>query len=164
MRFYEIVAAFMRRDGEVLVVRQETPSGVKPYWTVPAGRVEAGENLLEALAREVREETGLHSGTPAHLNYLAEGSSEKNQTRWKSFGFEVTEFSGKIAPNDPDARILEARFLPLEEAAARIDEYVPYEVMRKPVISCLLHPERYRGSFWEFHQDPAGEQRLIQQF
>ncbi|MGH3343580.1 MAG: NUDIX hydrolase [Carbonactinosporaceae bacterium] len=48
------------RDGEgrLLVVRRTRPPGAG-LWSLPGGRVERGETDAEALAREVREETGL---------------------------------------------------------------------------------------------------------
>ena len=44
--------------GRVLLIERGTPPGVG-LWTVPGGKLEAGESLAEAVAREVREETGL---------------------------------------------------------------------------------------------------------
>ena len=44
--------------GRVLVVERGKPPGVG-QWTVPGGRLEPGETLAQAVAREVREETGL---------------------------------------------------------------------------------------------------------
>jgi ADP-ribose pyrophosphatase YjhB (NUDIX family) len=53
------VGAFVfDRDGRVLLVERGKPPGAG-LWTVPGGRLDAGETLAQAVAREVREETGL---------------------------------------------------------------------------------------------------------
>jgi len=48
----------LREDGAVLLVQRAHPPGVGT-WTFPGGKVEAGETLEQAVAREVLEETGL---------------------------------------------------------------------------------------------------------
>lgn len=52
------VSASIFRDGKVLLV-QRAHAPAKGAWSVPGGRVEFGEPLHVALAREVMEETGL---------------------------------------------------------------------------------------------------------
>ncbi len=42
----------------VLIRRKHPPSAGQ--WTLPGGRVEAGERLTDAVMREIREETGLN--------------------------------------------------------------------------------------------------------
>jgi len=52
------VSAVIFRDGKVLLVRRARSPG-KCFYSLPGGRVEFGESLHTALAREVDEETGL---------------------------------------------------------------------------------------------------------
>ena len=52
------VSASIFRDGKILLVRRAYPPG-KGLYSLPGGRVEFGESLHTALAREVDEETGL---------------------------------------------------------------------------------------------------------
>lgn len=52
------VSAAIVRDGKVLVVRRARNPALHLY-TLPGGAVEAGETLVQAVTREVREETSL---------------------------------------------------------------------------------------------------------
>jgi 8-oxo-dGTP diphosphatase len=52
------VSAAIFRDGKVLLVRRARSPG-KGFYSLPGGRVEFGESLHQAIAREVDEETGL---------------------------------------------------------------------------------------------------------
>ena len=52
------VSAAIVRDGKVLAVRRARNPALSLY-TLPGGVVEIGETLLQAVAREVREETAL---------------------------------------------------------------------------------------------------------
>ncbi|MFN7544284.1 MAG: NUDIX hydrolase [Acidobacteriota bacterium] len=55
------MGALIYRESQVLLV-QRGKEPLKGYWSLPGGAVEAGEPLVEALRREVREETGLDVG------------------------------------------------------------------------------------------------------
>lgn len=54
------VAAYgiCERAGQVLLARWVSPDGAIRHWALPGGRVEHGEDPIDAVAREVREETG----------------------------------------------------------------------------------------------------------
>ena len=52
------VGAVVRRGDEVLLIRRARGTAVG-QWSIPGGRVEFGEGLKAAVAREVEEETGL---------------------------------------------------------------------------------------------------------
>ena len=57
-RPYLAVSAAIIRDGKVLVVRRARNPALGIY-TLPGGGVETGETLMQAVTREVREETSL---------------------------------------------------------------------------------------------------------
>ena len=51
------VSAILRWNGRMLLCRHEKPG--KEYWLLPGGGVNAGESLVQALVRELREEIGI---------------------------------------------------------------------------------------------------------
>jgi len=55
--------AVMHRNGKVLLLKNERG------WDLPGGHVKKDENMLQALKREVYEETGLDIFDPVELNY-----------------------------------------------------------------------------------------------
>lgn len=52
------VGAVVVKEGRVLLVRRGNEP-LKGHWTLPGGMLEVGETLVQGVAREVREETGL---------------------------------------------------------------------------------------------------------
>lgn len=53
------VAAVVERDGRFLVVEERDPGSGEAVWNQPAGHVDPGEPILDAVVRETLEETGL---------------------------------------------------------------------------------------------------------
>ncbi len=52
--------AVIRKNGNILLLRRSLESDFEPgLWEFPGGKINFGENLIEALKREVMEEIGL---------------------------------------------------------------------------------------------------------
>jgi len=56
------VAVLIRADGAVLLARRPAGKVYAGYWEFPGGKVEPGEAVSAALAREIREELGIEIG------------------------------------------------------------------------------------------------------
>src|ERR687886_1837873 len=56
------VSAVLRRGGQILLIRHEKVG--KEVWLLPGGGVNAGESIVDALQRELREEVGFDEEVP----------------------------------------------------------------------------------------------------
>ena len=53
-----VVAAIIRRGDHILITKRPEEVHLGGLWEFPGGKVEAGEEAVEALKREIREELG----------------------------------------------------------------------------------------------------------
>ena len=74
-----VVRALVESEGRALLVRRAAWDSLPGRWELPGGKVDRGEPLLEALAREVEEETGLMLAG-ARLVSTREMLSPRNRT------------------------------------------------------------------------------------
>ncbi len=116
----EIVAGLLRRQREILMVQQAGP-GEEPAWSVPAGRVEPGEDRVHALGREVREETGLRVVDPGAVAFVVEVDERRYPWSGTVWTWEVAVWDGELAPRDPDGFVLQAAWVPLDDAVQRLE-------------------------------------------
>lgn len=73
------VAVVAIKDGRLLLVDQYRQALGRCELEIPAGKLEKGENPLEAAKRELQEETGYHGGQITHLHsfYTSPGFADE---------------------------------------------------------------------------------------
>ena len=119
-----IVSAVLQREGRILLVEEIGPGDPEPAWMLPGGVVEAGETVLEALEREVREETGLHLDPQPRLAFAVHVVEPEDHYLALTFACEAT---GALAPADPDGYILDVEWVQEDEALARLGRVSWYD-------------------------------------
>ncbi len=55
----EVSACFIEKDGKVLFLHRQDGKSHANKWAIPGGKVDKNENALQAILREVNEETGI---------------------------------------------------------------------------------------------------------
>lgn len=93
------VGAVVRRDDEVLLVRQSPGHSLAGQWTLPWGRVDAGESPMAAAIREVREEAGVEAAIEALLGIQ---ELPKPQLGGVALVYLCTHISGNLTPQDTE--------------------------------------------------------------
>jgi 8-oxo-dGTP diphosphatase len=95
------------RDGRVLLVHRPRYDD----WTLPKGKLDAGESWQEAARREVEEETGLRCelGDEAGRTFYVDSRGREKEVRY----YLMTSDGEPFAQNEVD----EVRWVPLAEAA-----------------------------------------------
>jgi 8-oxo-dGTP diphosphatase len=89
----EVVAAVIERDGSILIGQRKPRGRHGLKWEFPGGKVEPGEELRAALARELGEELGIQAKIGEEIQRYDFSYASGHLTRLVFF--RVTEFSGE---------------------------------------------------------------------
>jgi ADP-ribose pyrophosphatase YjhB (NUDIX family) len=117
-------------------------------WTLPGGRAEEGEGIVEALVREFKEEAGLDIEV-GKLAYVSESRSIVQRKTFLVCAFLVYPLGGTLQC-DADPAVEELRWVPLEE----LDLYLPAPSLGAPLKSFLLH-QHDSARYWFFPEYTA---------
>jgi 8-oxo-dGTP diphosphatase len=105
------VGAIVVADDHLLLVQRGRGAGAG-LWSVPGGRVEAGETLAEAVARELREETGLEGVCDRFIGWVERISADYH---FVILDFEVTVLAGEPRAGDDASDV---RWVPVGDVGA----------------------------------------------
>ena len=89
------VAAVIEQDGRFLLVEEHTPEGLR--LNNPAGHLDPGESLLQAVVREVLEETACVF-TPSHLVGIYQARLQRGV---EDIAYLRFAFAGTVGPPEP---------------------------------------------------------------
>ncbi|MFN5446987.1 MAG: NUDIX hydrolase [bacterium] len=111
------VAAIIERDGKFLLVEEETSDGIR--FNQPAGHLDPGESLIEAVSRETLEETSF-SFTPEALIgvYLSRFVSESTKEEVTYLRFAFTGTLGEQHDKPLDVGIIRTVWMTRDELLA----------------------------------------------
>lgn len=122
------VAAVIEDGGRYLLVQEHTPEGLR--LNQPAGHLDPGESLLQAVVREVREETACDFAPQALLGvHLARFERAGDTITYLRFAFCGT-VGDPVPGRALDTPIVRTLWLTPEEIAARAAEHRSVLVQR----------------------------------
>lgn len=132
MRQWKVAGGLINNaDGLLLVANRRRDGRVD--WSTPGGVVDEGETLLEALSREVHEETGLAVATWSQMCWTTEVHFVDLEMHLEVEVHLAATYDGHLVLDDPDGIVVEAHFLDTATVHARLDGSPPWvaEPMRR---------------------------------
>lgn len=166
---YVIVNALVRDESGtgLIVVLQAAPGDLAPHWAVPGGKVEPGETVHSALARELREETGLaYAGDVTHAytaHYLVPEDARAHAIvhvfDGQCDGAAAAMGAGAVPSPDPEGDVQAVEMVPLATALDRLGA-IPERIVREPLLAYLTE-DRPAGCFWSYPFPGTGSEPSV---
>lgn len=97
----QAVTLILRKGDTIAMLLRANTDWMNGYYGLPGGRVEQGEKLSEAAARELLEETGVKVN-PDDLELKLTWQRHYEDGDWVDVVFEVTEWEGDAVNAEPD--------------------------------------------------------------
>ena len=161
MREWTVAGGLIEQDGRLLLVQNLRRDGSLD-WTTPGGVVDPGEGVLEALSREVEEETGLSVTGWEGPVWQVEAEAPEMGWTLRVEVHRATGFEGSIAVDDPDGIVVDVAWHDLPGCHDCLaTSWIP---AREPMLAWLgerwLEPRTYRYRIDGVDRSDAGVVRL----
>ena len=111
-----VVGVVCFRGDEVLLIRRANPPR-QGEWSLPGGRIEPGEPVLDAAHRELREETGVEAELIGLID-VVDGVFPEHERHYVLIDYAMRWTAGEPVAGD-DAS--EARFFAIDAALALVE-------------------------------------------
>ncbi len=123
---WTVASALIEQDGKLLLVRNVRQGG-RDDWSTPGGVIDAEDvSILDGLAREVCEETGLRVTAWAGLAYEVVAIAADMGWKMRCEVHLVDGFEGDLVIEDPDGIVVEADFYPPHHAGTLLEDCPPW--------------------------------------
>ncbi|MDC7293096.1 MULTISPECIES: 8-oxo-dGTP diphosphatase [unclassified Butyrivibrio] len=128
----EITVLCLISDGDKVLLQNRIKEDWKGY-TLPGGHVEPGESFVDAVIREMKEETGLDIKNPrlAGVKQFPIIDGGKENGRYIVFLFKTSEFSGEVISSS-EGKMEWVEYSKLEELDTVNDLEELLEVINNP--------------------------------
>lgn len=161
VREWTVAGGLIEQDGRLLLVQNLRRDGSLD-WTTPGGVVDPGEGVLEALSREVAEETGLSVTGWEGPVWQVEALAPDMGWTLRVEVHRATGFEGTIAVEDPDGIVVDVAWHDVEGCHDCLaTSWIP---QREPMLAWLgerwFEPRTYRYRLHGTDRDSADVVRL----
>jgi len=117
---FTVASGIVIDDDRLLLVQNQRRNGSLD-WTTPGGVVDPGEQVLEALTREVSEETALTVSGWSSMFYAVEAEFARRHITLRAEVYRADVFSGSLMIDDPDNIVVDGSWVDVSEALILLD-------------------------------------------
>ncbi|MCG0239299.1 MAG: NUDIX hydrolase [Firmicutes bacterium] len=135
MERYWMAAAVVREGDRLLLVQNRWRVGT--HWFLPGGRLEPGESAVDAVVREVAEETGLEIAVE-DLAYVQDNFNREMESQFLYLVFAGQVVGGTLRVPEDDPYVVDVRWVPVPE----VGRYVTWPAYRDPLLEYLAGRHR----------------------
>ena len=121
VRRWTVAGGVIEGPSGVLLVQNRRKNGSLD-WSTPGGVVDPGEQVLEALQREVVEETALTVAQWSPLLYTVDVDFVGRDLTLHAEVYRAIGYAGELAVDDPDRVVVDGRWVDHTEARDLLDE------------------------------------------
>ena len=143
MRTWLVGGAVIEGADGLLLVQNRRRDG-RLDWSPPGGVIDAGEALVDGLAREVHEETGLVVEGWEGPVYEIEVIAPDLGWHLRVEAHRARAVSGQLTIDDPDGIVVDARYLDVDDCTTHLADAARW--VREPFGAWV--GERWSGSRW----------------
>jgi 8-oxo-dGTP diphosphatase len=98
--FYGAVHLLFYRDDQVLLLKRQNTGFEDGKWSVVAGRIDGGEEVVAAAIREAKEEAGVDI-KPDQIRVVGVFHRRNSNSEWIDFYLKVDAWKGRIVNAEP---------------------------------------------------------------
>ncbi len=161
LRSWTVAGAVLREHDRILLVENQRRNGIRD-WSTPGGVIEAGEDVLDGLSREVVEESGFSVSAWEGPLYRVHVLAPELGFRLSVTAFAAQSFTGAIHIDDPDGIVTAAQWVPVAEVADYADVHSPW--VFEPLLAHLAHGFSDGRTFnYAIEGRDRGSRRIIRQ-
>jgi ADP-ribose pyrophosphatase YjhB (NUDIX family) len=119
-RYWPAVGAIVTRDDREILMVGNDYGGDELVWNLPGGAVDPGEDLVQAVIRELHEETSITALEVGSLAWIVQGNRKNNRPFIIGFAFEITTWEGQVSVDNEveHGDVQQAKFVPFDQALA----------------------------------------------
>lgn len=155
---YKVASGLIFDDQKILLVQNRRRNGSLD-WSTPGGVVDDGEQVLEALGREVVEETALSVAGWSPMLYSVDVDFVGRELTLHAEIYRAAGFAGRLHVDDPDEVVVAGKWATMPEAIDLLEQSPQW--VAEPLRHALVTPDVDEPHAWHYEVTNLGADMTV---